>query len=114
MLEKQQQQLSKTHRMQWVCKAAGSEFIKAHAAAVGTVCLQARIVDDLAAEALSAAGLKIPYAAVLAAAPAAASDAVCISGLAIMQLCGSGMDLCRMLHLLHTRFEARIWRMLIT
>jgi hypothetical protein len=68
MLDKQQL-LSRTHRMQWLCKAAGSEFIKAQAAAIAAVCLQARMVDELAAQALYAAGLKMPYSSVLAAAP---------------------------------------------
>jgi hypothetical protein len=59
-------------RMHWLCKAAGRQFIKAHAAALGATCLQAENVDVLAASELAPAGLEIPYADVLAAAPRAA------------------------------------------
>jgi hypothetical protein len=64
--------VERTARMQWLCKAAGSTFIKAHAAAIAAACLQAEEVDGLAASTLGAFGLEIPYADVLAAAPSAA------------------------------------------
>jgi hypothetical protein len=59
-------------RMHWLCKAAGGECIKAHAAALGAACIQEQNLDVLAADELAAAGLEIPYADVLAAAPRAA------------------------------------------
>jgi hypothetical protein len=59
-------------RMQRLCRTAGGQFIKAHASAIGAVCLQTEDVHGLAASELAAADLEIPYAAVLAAAPCAA------------------------------------------
>jgi hypothetical protein len=75
-------------RMQWLCTTVGSEFIKAHAAAIGAASLQAQDVDALAANKLCAAGLEIPHAAVLAAAPRAALLPCRRIGPAAMLHCG--------------------------
>jgi hypothetical protein len=64
--------LSDANPMVWLCKAVGSTFIKAHAAEIGSACLQAKEVWEPAARRLVASGLELGYSQVLAAAVSSA------------------------------------------